>query len=282
VALFLVFLAIVLLNAFADRFWCRYLCPLGALLGLFAKVQVMRPLVGDGCNRCAACARACSVGAIERAAGGKPAGAPCPTPAAPAGTAAPAPTWAAVDAPARIDQLFHLDNLHWYQYRANIASGPSNLSSLYKFEYSDETYGGIAAKHTRVTSNDTISGLESIGDIYTSKADGRSLGGSVKSFIFGTPLTELSIEAGQGLNYLDSDLANQARANGKAPLTNSGQEKVTVDGTTYTCTRYVYTAEGVTYTAWYTPQAPAPVKVTWIDRNAPGSAHMTLELLGWG
>ncbi len=65
VALFLIFLAIVLLNAFADRFWCRYLCPLGALLGLFAKVQVLRPVVGDGCNRCAACARACRVDAIE-------------------------------------------------------------------------------------------------------------------------------------------------------------------------------------------------------------------------
>ena len=71
VALFLMFLAIVLLNAFADRFWCRYLCPLGALLGLFAKVQVLRPIVGDGCSRCAACARACRVDAIEAAAGGQ-------------------------------------------------------------------------------------------------------------------------------------------------------------------------------------------------------------------
>jgi len=70
VALFLMFLAIVLLNVFADRFWCRYLCPLGALLGLFAKVQVLRPIVGDGCNRCAACARACRVDAIEVTAGG--------------------------------------------------------------------------------------------------------------------------------------------------------------------------------------------------------------------
>ena len=55
----------MLLNVFADRFWCRYLCPLGALLGLTAKVQVLRPLVGDGCNGCNACARACRVDAIE-------------------------------------------------------------------------------------------------------------------------------------------------------------------------------------------------------------------------
>ena len=70
VAIFLVFLAVVLLNVFAEQFWCRYLCPLGALLGLVAKVQVLRPLVGDGCNGCGACVRACRVGAIERGAGG--------------------------------------------------------------------------------------------------------------------------------------------------------------------------------------------------------------------
>jgi len=71
VAIFLVFLAVVLLNVFAARFWCRYLCPLGALLGLTAKVQILRPLVGDGCNGCNTCARACRVGAIEpEAAGG--------------------------------------------------------------------------------------------------------------------------------------------------------------------------------------------------------------------
>ncbi len=75
VALFLIFLAVVLLNIFADRFWCRYLCPLGALLGLCAKVQVLRPVVGDGCDRCAACARACRVDAIE-VAGGRTGGVP--------------------------------------------------------------------------------------------------------------------------------------------------------------------------------------------------------------
>jgi polyferredoxin len=67
VAIFLVLLAIVLLNVFAARFWCRYLCPLGGLLGLVAKAQVLRPLVGDGCNGCNACVRVCRVGAIEEA-----------------------------------------------------------------------------------------------------------------------------------------------------------------------------------------------------------------------
>jgi polyferredoxin len=65
IALFLLFLAVVLLNVFADRFWCRYLCPLGALLGLVAKLQVLRPLVGDGCTDCGACVRSCRLDAIE-------------------------------------------------------------------------------------------------------------------------------------------------------------------------------------------------------------------------
>ena len=73
VGLFLLLLAVILLNAFADRFWCRYLCPLGALLGLVSKVQVLRPVMSDGCGACGACATACRVDAIE--AGGSDSGA---------------------------------------------------------------------------------------------------------------------------------------------------------------------------------------------------------------
>jgi|AGTN01.3.fsa_nt_gi hypothetical protein len=217
---------------------------------------------------------------ISGCSGGSSTGTPCPTPQAV--TTTPSPTWSAVDSPARADQLFHLDGLNWYQYRADISTGTANLSSLYKFEYSDETYDGTASKHTRMISNDTLNTLDNIVDIYTSKADGRSLGGSAKSFISGTLRTETAIEAGQGMNYLDKGMAIQACADSKATLTGKGQEKVTVDGTAYTCAKYDYVYQGVTYTAWYTPQAPAPLKVAWVDRNVAGGALMTLELLGWG
>ncbi len=53
------------LNALADRFWCRYLCPLGALLGLLAKVSLLRPVVGASCDSCGRCASVCRLGAIE-------------------------------------------------------------------------------------------------------------------------------------------------------------------------------------------------------------------------
>ena len=65
VPIFALLLVIVLLGLVADRFWCRYVCPLGALLGVVGRVAVLRPVVKPACNRCAACARICRVGAIS-------------------------------------------------------------------------------------------------------------------------------------------------------------------------------------------------------------------------
>jgi MauM/NapG family ferredoxin protein len=67
VLLGLLFVGLAALNALADRFWCRYLCPLGALLGLLAKVSLLRPVVGASCDSCGRCASACRLGAIETA-----------------------------------------------------------------------------------------------------------------------------------------------------------------------------------------------------------------------
>ena len=67
VFLALLFLGVIALNALADRFWCRYLCPLGGLLGLLAKVAILRPVVRETCTGCDRCARACKLAAIEPA-----------------------------------------------------------------------------------------------------------------------------------------------------------------------------------------------------------------------
>jgi polyferredoxin/Pyruvate/2-oxoacid:ferredoxin oxidoreductase delta subunit len=63
--LLVLFLVTVGLNVLTDRFWCRYLCPLGALLGLVSKVQLLRPIIGSSCVECGACVRACRLGAIR-------------------------------------------------------------------------------------------------------------------------------------------------------------------------------------------------------------------------
>ena len=60
-----VFVAILSLNLLAERFWCRYLCPLGALMGLLSKVGIVRREVNERCTQCDACARSCPTGTIE-------------------------------------------------------------------------------------------------------------------------------------------------------------------------------------------------------------------------
>jgi ferredoxin len=61
-----VFVGVVLLNLVASRFWCRYLCPLGALLGLVSKVGIVRRGVNGQCTQCNACAKICPTGTIRR------------------------------------------------------------------------------------------------------------------------------------------------------------------------------------------------------------------------
>ncbi len=60
------FIGLIALNWLAARFWCRYLCPLGGLLGLFSKVSlVRREVVASACTGCDACARLCPTGTIQ-------------------------------------------------------------------------------------------------------------------------------------------------------------------------------------------------------------------------
>jgi len=61
----LIFAGVLALNAVRARFWCRYLCPLGGLLGLVSKVAWLRRTVGSTCRECSRCARACPTGTID-------------------------------------------------------------------------------------------------------------------------------------------------------------------------------------------------------------------------
>ncbi len=62
---FAVFAGIVALGRYARRFWCRNLCPLGALLGILGKVSPVKLAVSDKCTRCMRCVNECKVGAIS-------------------------------------------------------------------------------------------------------------------------------------------------------------------------------------------------------------------------
>jgi len=60
-----VLLGIWLAQAYQRRFWCRNLCPLGALMGLVGSVSPFRPRVGDTCISCGACRDGCKMGAFQ-------------------------------------------------------------------------------------------------------------------------------------------------------------------------------------------------------------------------
>jgi polyferredoxin len=62
----LLLIGAIALNWVADRFWCRYLCPLGGLLGLISRVAIVRRVIGeDACRECVRCVRACPMGTID-------------------------------------------------------------------------------------------------------------------------------------------------------------------------------------------------------------------------
>ena len=61
-----IFAGIILLNLVAERFWCRYLCPLGAFYGLISKISLVRRRVNSNCIGCKLCENACPTGTIRR------------------------------------------------------------------------------------------------------------------------------------------------------------------------------------------------------------------------
>jgi len=61
---FLIFGGIIALNRLAPRFWCRFLCPLGALLSLISPLAPFKRRVNQDCNECLKCQKNCPMGAI--------------------------------------------------------------------------------------------------------------------------------------------------------------------------------------------------------------------------
>ena len=60
----IIFLGIVLFGLWKRRFYCRVLCPLGALLTIAGRVSIFRRYVSDKCTECLECVENCKMGAI--------------------------------------------------------------------------------------------------------------------------------------------------------------------------------------------------------------------------
>lgn len=62
----LIFVAVVVAERWQKRFWCRNLCPLGAMLALAGRFGLLRRRVlSSDCTSCGLCDRDCRMGAIE-------------------------------------------------------------------------------------------------------------------------------------------------------------------------------------------------------------------------
>jgi len=60
-----IFFGILALEYYQRRFWCRYLCPLGALFGLMGRFGLVRRRVSEpDCISCGLCEKKCRMGAV--------------------------------------------------------------------------------------------------------------------------------------------------------------------------------------------------------------------------
>jgi MauM/NapG family ferredoxin protein len=62
---FFILAGIFCLELAGKRFWCRHLCPLGALLGLCSKTAILKRLPAKACSHCSLCTTECAMAPFD-------------------------------------------------------------------------------------------------------------------------------------------------------------------------------------------------------------------------
>lgn len=62
----LLFVGILVLELWRPRFWCRHLCPQGALVGWLSRWSLLNRRVSQACNYCGQCRAVCPMNAIPK------------------------------------------------------------------------------------------------------------------------------------------------------------------------------------------------------------------------
>ncbi len=60
------FIIVFALSWVSPRFWCRHVCPSGALMALLSRKPLLRRQVTDDCTKCGKCVSNCPMNAIEK------------------------------------------------------------------------------------------------------------------------------------------------------------------------------------------------------------------------
>jgi hypothetical protein len=199
-------------------------------------------------------------------------------------TAAPTPASSPVATePSSVGQLYNIGDLHAYTYRMTSVVNGQTQTGTFTISFTDTTYNGVEARRIYLNFDVPATGGTGAGqmlvDVYTRKSDNSTLGGHMKWVANGQTIIDTDIPADEASSYSSKDLASSGRASDHTPLTKVGAETVTIDGKAYACTKYTYVEDGVTYTVWYTPQAPMPVEMKWTDDK--GNPFL-MELISWG
>jgi len=181
-----------------------------------------------------------------------------------------------VPAAMKSGSLFDTGKLQWFEYRLTAAGGDMPAVSDVRFDYSTTTISGITVRDDRITMKMTSPDMTVVMDKYYDPASNVQVGSRMKTVSAGASLSDMGVQASD--LYRIGNIADACTA-GNWPMKSLGTEVVTVDGISYSCTKYALGDSGEHGMAWASDGVPVPVKLMTYSTNG---VPATWELIGRG